>query len=178
MSLRIARIPPSELETALDDVAQLNIAVFWEFPYLYDGDMDSERDYIAKYRDSENTIVIGAWDGDKPVGDATGTPMEDHAEEFAAPFQDAGYDLADMFCCAKSVLLPPLRGQRAGHAFFEHREANARALGRRWSCFCSVVGPPEISLPNTVPMMFFGASADMRRCRASMPNSIGKMSAI
>jgi len=151
MSLRIARIPTSELEAALDDVAQIRIEVFWEFPYLYDGDMDSERDYIAKYRDSENAIVIGAWDGDKLVGAATGTPMEDHAEEFAASFQEAGYDLADMFYCSESVLLPPLRGQGAGHAFFDHRDAHARALGRRWSCFCSVVGPPELQPPGYRP---------------------------
>jgi len=165
MSLRIARIPPSEVEASLDAVARLRIVVFRDLPYLYDGDMESERDYIAKYRDSSNAIVIGAWDGETLVGAATGTPMEDHAAEFAAPFEDAGYALGEMFYCAESVLLQPYRGQGAGHAFFDHREAHARTLGRRWSCFCSVVRPPELQPPGYRPHdVFWG-----KRGYAPMP---------
>ena len=78
------------------------------------------------------------------MGAATGTPMEDHADEFATPFEDAGYALEEMFYCAESVLLPAYRSQGAGHAFFDHREAHARMLQRRWSCFCSVLRPHEM----------------------------------
>jgi len=136
--------------------------------------MESERDYIAKYRDSNNAIVIGAWDGETLVGAATGTPMEDHAAEFAAPFEDAGYALGKMFYCAESVLLQPYRGQGAGHAFFDHREAHARALGRRWSCFFAHRNSSPLGI---APMMYFGVSAAMHRCPASTQNSSGKTSA-
>lgn len=143
MPLRIARIPPVEVDAALDDVARLRIDVFRDFPYLYDGDMDYERRYISTYRESADAVIIGAWDGGALVGAATGTPMEDHAREFAEPFGDAGYDLREIFYCAESVLRVEHRGQGAGHAFFDQREGHARALGRRFSCFCAVIRPPE-----------------------------------
>jgi hypothetical protein len=35
-----------ELEAALDGVASLRIAVFRDWPYLYDGSLDYEREYL------------------------------------------------------------------------------------------------------------------------------------
>lgn len=152
MALVVERIGPDRLEATLDDVASLRIRVFRDYPYLYDGDRAYERRYLESYRTSAGAIVVGAWDGDALVGAATGTPMEDHADEFGAPFVAAGFDLADMFYCAESVLLAGYRGQGAGHAFFDLREAHARTLGRRWSCFCSVVRGAEGRPPDYRPL--------------------------
>lgn len=131
------------LGAVLDDVARLRIAVFRDWPYLYDGSLDYEREYIAAYRDSPGAIVVGAFDGARVVGVATGTPMEDHADDFAAPFAGTGMALTDIFYCAESVLLPDYRGQGLGHRFFDLREDHARALGRRHVAFCSVLRPGD-----------------------------------
>lgn len=125
----------------IDDLAALRIAVFRAFPYLYDGDLDYERDYLKAYADSADAIVIGAFDGDRLIGAATAAPMEDHAAEFAAPFQARGYDLSTILYFGESVLLPDYRGHGLGHAFFDGREAHARALGRDHTTFCAVVRP-------------------------------------
>ena len=61
--------------------------------------------------------------------------------DFGAAFVGQGIALTDIFYCAESVLLPAYRGQGIGHAFFDAREAHARALGRRYSAFCGVVRP-------------------------------------
>ena len=131
------------LDSALDDVARLRIAVFRDWPYLYDGDLDYERRYLESYRTSAGAVLVGAFAGPRLVGAATGTPMEDHAEDFAAPFSATGLALADIFYCAESVLLPEARGQGIGHRFFAAREAHARALGRRYSAFCAVQRPAD-----------------------------------
>lgn len=141
MAVDVAPIPHAALDEALPALARLRIAVFRAFPYLYDGDMAYEEAYLRAYRDSPDAIVVGAWDGDRLVGAATGAPMEDHADAFGAPFRAAGHDLRDIFYCAESVLLPDYRGQGVGHAFFDLREAHARALGRGHCCFCGVVRP-------------------------------------
>lgn len=139
MELRI--LTGAALDAALDDVARLRISVFRDWPYIYDGSLDYERKYLESYRNSTTAVVVGAFDGGQLVGAATGTPLEDHAEDFAAPFAKTGLALGEVFYCAESVLLPAYRGRGLGHAFFEAREAHARALGRTFSAFCSVVRP-------------------------------------
>lgn len=131
------------LEDALDDVARLRITVFRDWPYLYDGTLDYEREYLASYRHSPHALIVGAFDGDRLVGASTSTPMEDHAEGFAAPFAGHGIALDKIYYGAESVLLPEYRGQGIGGRFFDAREAFARKLGRTHLAFCSVIRPAD-----------------------------------
>ncbi|CUH75810.1 GNAT family N-acetyltransferase [Tropicibacter naphthalenivorans] len=140
--MRVEVLTGAALEATLDDVARLRIEVFRAWPYLYDGDFSYERNYLQTYRDSEGAVLVGAFDGDRLVGAATGTPMEDHADDFAAAF-GADRDLSQIFYCAESVLLPEYRGHGVGHRFFDLRESHARALGRQFSAFCGVQRPAD-----------------------------------
>ncbi|VCU62039.1 Histone acetyltransferase HPA2 and related acetyltransferases [Tritonibacter mobilis] len=149
MVLRIETLTGAALEAALDDVARLRIEVFRAWPYLYDGDLAYEREYLRSYRDSAGAVVVGAFDADRLVGAATGTPLADHADDFAAAFAQSTLNMADIFYCAESVLLPAYRGQGAGHGFFDAREAHARELGFAKSAFCSVIRPKEHPLHPT-----------------------------
>lgn len=146
MTVAIRALHGAAQGVALDDVARLRIAVFRDWPYLYDGTLDYERRYLKSYRNSKSAIVVGAFAGDRLVGAATGAPMEDHAEDFAAAFAGTGLALSEIFYCAESVLLADWRGQGIGHRFFDLREAHARVLGRRRVAFCSVVRPADHSL--------------------------------
>lgn len=130
------------LQAAIDDLARLRIEVFRAWPYLYDGDLDYERAYLADYT-HPTAIVAAAFDGPRIVGAATGMALETHADDFAAPFAGRPEPLDQIFYCAESVLLPEYRGQRLGHAFFDAREDHARTLGRRYCAFCSVVRPED-----------------------------------
>lgn len=141
--LEVRALTGPALDARLDDVARLRIAVFRTFPYLYDGNLDYERTYLATYADSEAAILVGAFDGRRLVGAATGTPMEDHAEDFARALADWDVPPEEVFYFAESVLLPEYRGQGAGHAFFDMRETHARASGRTHAAFCSVIRPDD-----------------------------------
>ena len=123
----------------LDDVAKLRIAVFRDWPYLYDGDLGYEREYLAAYAQSPNGVVVLARDGAAVVGASTGIPLGEESAEFQAPFFERGMDVAKVFYCGESVLLPAYRGRGIGHAFFDAREAHARALGGfDWTAFAAV----------------------------------------
>jgi len=141
--IRVEALTGPALDAALDDVARLRIEVFRAFPYLYDGDMDYERRYVTSYRDSPGAILAGAYEGARLVGAATGTPLADHADAFAAAFAGTGVALETVFYCAESVLLEDYRGQGAGHRFFDLREAHARALGFTHAAFCAVIRPAD-----------------------------------
>jgi GNAT superfamily N-acetyltransferase len=141
--MRVERLTGAALAEALPEVARLRIEVFRAWPYLYDGDAAYEEAYLQPYRESDAAILVGAFDGERLVGAATGTPMEDHAADFAAAFAGQGVALEDIFYCAESVLLPGYRGRGIGHAFFDAREDHARALGRSYCAFCGVVRPED-----------------------------------
>jgi len=139
----VVALTGSSLEARLDDVARLRIEVFRDWPYLYDGTLAYEREYLAVYRDNPRAVVVGAFDGAHLVGAATGMPMQDHADDFASAFADTGKDLGKIFYCAESVLLPAWRGHGIGHRFFDLREDHARALGLTEIAFCAVMRPAD-----------------------------------
>ena len=160
----------TDLEAALDGVAALRIAVFRDWPYLYDGSLGYEREYLQTYRDSTGALLVGAFHGDRLIGASTSTPMEDHAEAFAGPLKQIGLPVESILYGAESVLLPAYRGQGLGHRFFDLREEHARNLGRTHVAFCSVKRPddhrcaPPISAPTT-PSGWAAATARSRGLR-------------
>jgi GNAT superfamily N-acetyltransferase len=82
---------------------------------------------------------VVARDGDAVVGASTGLPLLDDGAAFRKPFEEAGLDPAQVFYFGESVLLPSYRGRGIGHAFFDAREAHARALRRfAITAFCAV----------------------------------------
>ncbi len=113
----------------LDDVARLRMAVFRDWPYLYDGDAGYERAYMATYARSPRSVFVLAFDGEQVVGASTGLPLEDEDAAFRTPFADQDLAVDRVFYFGESVLLPAYRGRGLGHAFFDRREAHARVLG-------------------------------------------------
>jgi GNAT superfamily N-acetyltransferase len=132
-----------DLEAVLDAVAGLRITVFRDWPYLYDGSLDYEREYLRAYRDNPGALIVGAFHEGRLVGASTSTPMEEHAPEFSAPFRKLGIAPEKILYGAESVLLRPYRGIGLGHRFIDLREAHARALGRTHVAFCSVIRPED-----------------------------------
>jgi GNAT superfamily N-acetyltransferase len=142
--VRIECVRGRGLAPWLDAVARLRIAVFREFPYLYDGDAEYEARYLRRYADIPDSVCVLAIDEDRVVGASTGMPLEDEDAPFRRPFSDRGIAACEVFYLAESVLLPAYRGQGFGHRFFDGREAHARALGRfRWTAFAAVDRAPD-----------------------------------
>ena len=108
------------VEPWLDELADLRIRIFRDYPYLYDGSVEYNR-------------LIGA---------ATGLPLSDADPEFVAPFERHGPPPEQVFYFGESVLLPEYRGEGVGHRFFDLRELYAQDFGYSLTAFCAVVRDP------------------------------------
>lgn len=143
-TLVVKPLTGAALVDALPQLAELRMVVFRDWPYLYDGTLAYERDYLAKFAAAKGAVCIAAYDGNRMVGASTAGPLAETDPEFIAPFQAAGYDTARVFYCGESVLLASHRGYGLGHAFFDGREAHALHLGGfKLSSFCRVVRPDD-----------------------------------
>ncbi|MFO0997264.1 MAG: GNAT family N-acetyltransferase [Alphaproteobacteria bacterium] len=138
--LRVESFTGEAARRHIPALAALRIEVFRDFPYLYDGSLAYEETYLRTYTESPDSVIAIAFDRDSVIGAATGLPLAHEPANVTASFKGKGYDTARIFYCGESVLKRAYRGQGLGVAFFEHREAWARRLGRfREIAFCAVV---------------------------------------
>lgn len=143
-SLRFEVLRGAALAPWLDQAARLRIAVFREWPYLYEGDEAYERRYLATYAESPGAALVAAIaPGEEVVGLATCQPMAEAAAPVRAAFEGRGLDPRRFCYFGESVLLPQWRGRGAGVRFFQEREAHARGtLGLDYAAFCAVRRAP------------------------------------
>ncbi|MFM2149948.1 MAG: hypothetical protein RLZZ187_2254 [Pseudomonadota bacterium] len=140
--LRFETLAGAALHPLLPDLARLRIAVFRDWPYLYEGDEAYERRYLRAYADAPGAAIVVCRDGERVVGAATCEPMTQGHAPVRAVFEAAGLDPAGFCYFGESVLLAPYRGRGAGVRFFAEREAHARAIGLSFAAFCGVVRDP------------------------------------
>ena len=143
MDFEIHRVTGKGVLDYLEDAARLRLEVFREFPYLYAGDVESERDYLGHYGGCPRSVFVLAIGDGRVVGVSTGLPLAEADESFQAPFTEAGMPVVEWFYCGESVLDRAWRGKGIGHRFFDEREEHARELELRKTCFCSVVRAPD-----------------------------------
>lgn len=131
----------SDAKDVLEHLAELRCEVFREYPYLYNGDLAYERDYLSHYTHSDHAFLVIAKTKDRIVGVSSSIPLVEADPAFQEPFRAAGYDLAKIGYFGESVLLPEFRGLGVGHRFFDLRERWAQKHGFTITTFCAVIRP-------------------------------------
>ena len=164
--VRLQNVSGLALLPYLDALGHLRISVFRDYPYLYEGSLNYERDYLRIYVDSPRSLIVLAFDeADRVIGATTCLPMADEGPEFQKPFVQAGYDVERVCYFGESMLLPEYRGQGLGKEFFTRREEHARSLGAGWTTFCAVDRPSAHPLlpPGYRPLDSFWTSLGYTR---------------
>lgn len=148
MTITVEPLAGPPTTEALAAVARLRVTVFREWPYLYDGTVEYEQEYLRTFSAATGSLIVAAKDVNEIVGVATAAPLSQHTSEFMPLFAAHGLDPERIFYFGESVLLPEYRGRGLGHAFFDHREAHARRAASgpdayTHTAFCSVIRPAD-----------------------------------
>jgi len=142
--LELKQVTGLNIKKYLDQIGELRIQIFREFPYLYDGNKEYEKEYLQKYLETEDSLAVLLFDGNNLAGCSTAIPLEDESDAFRDPFLKAGIDPKKVFYCGESVLRKEYRGLGIYKHFFTEREKHARKLGRfDLITFCAVVRPND-----------------------------------
>ena len=139
--IRYQTLMGAAIREQLQTLAALRLMVFRDWPYLYDGTFDYERQYLETYARCDDSIAVLAWDGAHCVGATTALPMRHAEAAMRKPFEQAALTTGATLYFGESVVLASHRGRGIGVAFFEQREAHARALGLTRCAFCAVDRP-------------------------------------
>jgi GNAT superfamily N-acetyltransferase len=155
--LEIIELIGTEIAPAIAALADLRISVFRDWPYLYDGSLEYEAQYLRTYQQCPQSLIVLVKDAGRVVGASSALPLSAETAEFQQPFLEH-FDLTKMFYLAESVLLPEYRGRGLGVELFKRREAHAQRLGGfTHATFCAVERPNDHPLrpANDVPLDAF-----------------------
>ena len=138
--VQLERLGAHDVERHLGALAALRIAVFREYPYLYDGTLAYEERYLRGFAGSPASTLIVARDGERVVGASTAMPLTAHGDRdvMVPALARAGYTAERVYYFGESVLLAAYRGHGIGHRFFDLREEAAREHGFTVAAFCAV----------------------------------------
>lgn len=146
-NLRTVIFTGPDITPHLASLARLRMAVFREWPYLYDGDPAYEADYLADFAIAPSAALVVAFDGETAVGCSSCVRLTEEDNAVRAPFIAAGIAPERVFYFGESVLLPAYRGTGIGVRFFDEREAHARRVSTcDFAAFCAVIRPDDHKL--------------------------------
>ncbi|HYR02034.1 MAG TPA: GNAT family N-acetyltransferase [Syntrophobacteria bacterium] len=123
----------------LTELARLRLAIFREYPYLYDGELEHELKYLRIYAEAPGGCTILAVDGNAVVGAVTGAPLCHEIAEFTAPFAASTFPVAEIYYIGELLFSPAYRGQGLGSRLFDMLEEYALSLGTFRFLTCATV---------------------------------------
>lgn len=129
----------NDIEKIIPDLARLRITVFHDYPYLYEGDYDYEKNYLKIYLASNQSTVVAVYDQGLMIGAASAMPLKSEADYVRAPFLKERMNIEEIYYFGESVLLKEYRGRGLGNVFFDEREKAAKKFQYSTTAFCAVM---------------------------------------
>lgn len=130
-----------EITNYIHEMGTLRVDMFHEYPYLYEGTLAYEEEYLNIYAQSDNSLIVMVRDKEKLVGMLTGLPLADWFDIVFDPFEKAGYNPSDVYYIGEGMLLEPYRGKFSYTPLIEKQEVIAKRVGAKYISFCTVNRP-------------------------------------
>lgn len=128
---------------ALDDLATLRLAIFPEYPYLYQGTREDELTYLATYAEAPDACAILAYDGLTVIGAATGMPLVHEGAQMLDVFAGTTFPLDGVYYIGELLFRPAYRNCGLGQKLLARLEHYIQSLACYSKLTCSTVERPE-----------------------------------
>ena len=143
VSQTITLLCGAAIADVLDELATLRLAIFAEYPYLYDGERADELAYLRGYADAPDACVLLARAGGTAIGALTGMPLRHEDLLLREAFAGGAFDLAESYYVGELLFLPAWRNRGLGQTLLARLEEQVAALGRYRTLTCATVERPD-----------------------------------
>lgn len=111
-----------KIDKFIDDIARLRISIFREYPYLYDGDKAYEVDYLKKFINTEDSMLVLAFSDEKIVGALTGLPLRYEEPNVREPWIQSNRPIDQLYYFSEGLLRREFRNIGIGRRMFQLAE--------------------------------------------------------
>ena len=130
-----------EARKYFNDIAQIRLSLFSQYPYLYKGTLEDERNYLEIYFQSPDAVILLVFDNEKVVGFSNSIPLTQESEEMKTPFKKQGLNLKEYLYVGEVMVYPDYQHKGIARKFFEFHEHKARTQGYSKVVFMTVNRP-------------------------------------
>ena len=140
MSFEYLSLHGKEIQNYFLEIANLRIEVFKEFPYLYEGRIEYEQDYLKRYIQASNSLICLVKNGDQIIGMTSAISLNDEDPDIKEQYMKLGFNPQTTCYFGESIIKFKYRGQGIGKKFFEIREdfSNHKIKNLEFTTFCAV----------------------------------------
>lgn len=121
-NVNISVLSDIQVSSCIEEIARLRINIFKEYPYLYDGDLNYEADYLKKFVHTPDSIVVILKDNEHVVGAMTGLPLKYEDESIQRPWLEQSEDIEKVYYFSEILIYPEYRGKGFGQKIFDLAE--------------------------------------------------------
>jgi hypothetical protein len=124
----------------LDRLGELRIAVFSEYPYLYDGSIEAEKNYLKMYAQSKSSLVVLSKIDKKIIGFIAGLPFTESLDnDYKDSFLTEVPIEKTVFYLGEILIQIPYRRNKIGNQLFQLFEHQLKLKGYKKILGCTVI---------------------------------------
>lgn len=109
-----------------EEIAKLNIEVFRDYPYFYEGELKEQMEFYKIYTNSRYSVAFLAEKESEVIGVILGIPISDFLPVYQEAVTSEGIDLEGIFYLGEIMVKKEYRNQKIGYKLYEKFEAYAK----------------------------------------------------
>lgn len=146
MNVKIKILVGKETYRYCDLISQMRLDAFQEYPYLYNGNMnyEKEEEYVRQYsKDNKSTLAIATID-EKIIAIITGIPLVSDSEivsDARTAFSENGINSEDYYYLGEFITLPEYQGKGIANKLLLAQQELLKKWRFKYACLATVIRP-------------------------------------